>query len=59
MVTVMGVAVFVIIITPLGRNYFDLHLPPAEIMWIVLAIIFAAAWMLVAAAVAVRRFGPD
>jgi len=58
LVAVMGAALIAIIVTPVGRDYFELHLPPAEIMWITGALIAVAGGLLVAAAMAVRRFSP-
>jgi cation-transporting ATPase E len=58
LVAVMGAALFTVIVTPVGRNYFELRLPPAEMMWIVAALIAAAGVLLVATAALLQRFEP-
>jgi len=54
LVIAMGGGLMLAIVTPIGRRYFELHLPSAELMWISLGLVAASAWLLVAAAFATR-----
>jgi cation-transporting ATPase E len=59
LVVAMGVALFAVIVTPVGRDYFDLHLPSAELMLVVAGLIVASGVALAGSAEAVRRLtGP-
>jgi cation-transporting ATPase E len=51
--------VFLAIVTPAGRKYFDLHLPPAPIMWVVGGLVAIAAWLLTMIGVFTRRLARD
>ena len=55
LVGAMGGIVLLAIVTPIGRRYFELELPPANVMWVVGGLVAIAAWLLVAAAYLVRR----
>ena len=59
LVGAMGGIVFVAIVTPAGRNYFDLDLPPAPVLWVVAGIVAIAAWLLTMIGVFTRRFDRD
>jgi cation-transporting ATPase E len=51
--------VFVAIVTPAGRKYFDLHLPPGPILGVVAGLVAIAAWLLAMIGVFTRRFERD
>jgi cation-transporting ATPase E len=51
--------VFLAIVTPAGRKYFDLHLPPAPILGVVAGLVAIAAWLLAMIGVFTRRFERD
>ncbi len=55
LVAAMGAGLFLAIVTPLGRRYFELTLPHAELLWISLGLVAASAWLLVLAAFVTRR----
>jgi cation-transporting ATPase E len=59
LVGAMGGIVFLAIVTPAGRTYFDLHLPPAPILWVIAGLVAIAGWLLAAIAVFTRRFERD
>jgi cation-transporting ATPase E len=59
LVTVMGAALFTVIVTPVGRDYFDLDLPPATMMWIIGIIVAIAGALLAAVTVAIGRLLPS
>jgi cation-transporting ATPase E len=51
--------VFLAIVTPAGRRYFDLHLPPGPILAVVAGLVAIAAGLLAVIAVFTRRFEND
>ena len=59
LVLAMGALLMVAIVTPAGRRFFELVLPDAETIWIVAGLVAVAGWLLVLAAVLLRRFAPD
>ena len=58
LVITMGVLVMTSILTPMGRDYFELTLPPAEIMWVIGGMVAGGAWLLVLAELGIRRRWP-
>lgn len=58
LVIAMGVLVMASILTPMGRDYFELTLPPAEIMWVIVGMVAGGAWLLVLAELGIRRRWP-
>ena len=52
-------AVALAIITPWGRRFFELDLPPSVGMWMAAGLVAIAAWILVAADLVVRRWLPE
>jgi cation-transporting ATPase E len=59
LVGAMGAGLLAAIVTPFGRDYFELDLPTAPMMWLVAALVAVSAWLLVVAAVGLRRWAPD
>ena len=55
MVGVLGVTLLLSIVTPVGRRYFELELPPGGLIWIVVGLVAASAWLLVLARVLIQR----
>jgi cation-transporting ATPase E len=58
LVGAMGALLVVAIVTPVGRDYFELHLPDAATVWIAAGLVATSAWLLVLAAVGLGRFAP-
>ena len=54
LVGAMGVIVLLAIVTPAGRRYFELRLPPSQVLWVAAGLVALAAWLLVASAYLVR-----
>jgi cation-transporting ATPase E len=55
----MAGIVVLAIVTPAGRRYFDLYLPPAPVLWVIAGLVGAAAGVLAVIGVFTRRFERD
>jgi cation-transporting ATPase E len=52
----MAGLVLAAIVTPLGRDYFELDLPPQRVMWVLAGIVAIAGWLLALVAALIRRY---
>ena len=59
LVIAMGALVFAAIVTPWGRDYFELDLPPQWVMWVIAGLVAISAWLLVLADFVIGRFWPE
>ncbi|HKY16179.1 MAG TPA: cation-translocating P-type ATPase [Microthrixaceae bacterium] len=55
LVASMAGLVLLAIITPIGRSFFDLVLPPQRVLWVVAGLVAIAAWLLVLGEALARR----
>ena len=58
LVASMAGLVIAAIITPLGRSFFELDLPPQRVMWAIAGMVAIAGWLLVLVAWVVRQLRP-
>ncbi len=56
LVASMAGLVFAAIVTPLGRRYFELDLPPQRVMWAIAGIVAIAGWLLALVAAVTRKY---